>query len=92
MKRILYVLLFTFAAAVAGAQSLENLLKEAGAVRNIKHTKISPDGKFIAYSDKKNSVWLKTSSRGSFFSRRRGRQSRPRRVAHVRAYLQSFAL
>ena len=44
-----YIVLLTLAAAVVSAQSLESLLTEASAVRNIKRTTISPDGKRVAW-------------------------------------------
>ncbi len=42
-------ILLILASAVLNAQSLESLLTEAAAVRNIKHTTISPDGKKAAW-------------------------------------------
>ena len=47
MTRIPCILLFSF--AVALAQPLESLLKEASAVRNLKRTTISPDGTSVAW-------------------------------------------
>ena len=44
-----HIVLLTLAAAVVSAQSLESLLTEASAVRNIKRTTISPDGKRVAW-------------------------------------------
>src|SRR4051794_4442058 len=48
---IVLLMLATAILPVASAQSLEDLLKEASAVRSLKHTTISPDGKKVAWGE-----------------------------------------
>ncbi|MEO8129706.1 MAG: S9 family peptidase, partial [Bryobacteraceae bacterium] len=57
MRKIQHILLFTLAAVVAAAQPLESLLNEAGSVRNISRTAISPDGKSVVWVEELGPKW-----------------------------------